>query len=183
MSAVVCALDPDAPRHRGLPADHSRRFEAGALLPRGARLRGRAHEEHVSRGADGAQLCTAPAVAFRLSSALNGSSYRCSNDPDEAIRRMLPRRTSFSSILPSVTSDAARAWERARDCGARLISRGGPVTLPPSAGEITAVKFRDPEGHPLELIEFPNGSSAVWSGEGMLGIDHSAIGVADVDVD
>ena len=80
-----------------------------------------------------------------------------------------------------VTSDAARAFERARGCGAKLISRAGVVTLPPSAGGIMAVKFRDPEGHPLELIQFPKGSSALWSGEGILGIDHSAISIADVE--
>lgn len=80
-----------------------------------------------------------------------------------------------------VTSDIGRAFERARGCGAKLISRAGVVTLPPRAGGIMAVKFRDPEGHPLELIEFPKGSSARWSGEGILGIDHSAISIADLE--
>ena len=53
------------------------------------------------------------------------------------------------------------------------ISRNGPQQLP---GGIVAYKFRDPEGHPLELIQFPypNPQSAQ-------GIDHSAIAVADID--
>lgn len=84
--------------------------------------------------------------------------------------------------LAIVTSDAARAWDRVRACGARPISRGGAVTLPPNAGRVTAIKFRDPEGHPLELLEFPKGSSRVWSGAGILGIDHSAISVGDSEV-
>jgi catechol 2,3-dioxygenase-like lactoylglutathione lyase family enzyme len=77
------------------------------------------------------------------------------------------------------TSDAAAAWERARAHGAVPISRAGVVTLPQSSGGVIAVKFRDPDGHPLELIQFARGSSP-WSGEGTLGIDHSAISVGDI---
>lgn len=81
--------------------------------------------------------------------------------------------------LAIVTSDPAAAWERARAHGATPISRGGvPITLPASTGGVTAFKFRDPEGHPLELLHFPAGASD-WRGEGNLGIDHSAISVAD----
>ena len=60
------------------------------------------------------------------------------------------------------------------------ISRGGPVTLPKSAGGVTAVKFRDPEGHPLEFLQFPPGANPDWKGAGVMGIDHSAISVSDV---
>jgi len=82
--------------------------------------------------------------------------------------------------LALVTDDAGAAWRKAREAGATPISREGPVRLPMSAGGVTAVKFRDPEGHPLEFLQFPRGSDADWSGKGMLGIDHSAICVADV---
>ncbi len=51
------------------------------------------------------------------------------------------------------------------------ISVGGPQTLP---GGIAAFKFRDPEGHPLELIQFPAPDPRTAGG-----IDHSAIAVAD----
>jgi len=34
------------------------------------------------------------------------------------------------------------------------ISIDGPQILPPSSGGVTAFKFRDPDGHPLELLAF-----------------------------
>ena len=60
------------------------------------------------------------------------------------------------------------------------ISEGGPQLLPPSNGAVRAFKFRDPDGHPLELIWFPPAHGrAVWhqkvSGALFLGIDHSAL--------
>ena len=82
--------------------------------------------------------------------------------------------------LALVTDDAEAAWRRARDAGAAPISRAGPVTLPKSAGGVTAVKFRDPEGHPLEFLQFPQGANPDWKGAGVMGIDHSAISVSDV---
>ena len=63
------------------------------------------------------------------------------------------------------------------------ISMAGPQVLPASSGGVTAFKFRDPEGHPLELLAFP--PEAVperWReprANGFLGIDHSAITIAD----
>lgn len=82
--------------------------------------------------------------------------------------------------LALVTDDAAAAWCKARDAGATPISREGPVTLPKSAGGVIAVKFRDPEGHPLEFLQFPRGANSDWKGTGIMGIDHSAISVSDV---
>ena len=82
--------------------------------------------------------------------------------------------------LALVTDDVDRAWATARTAGAAAISRDGPVTLPDSAGGVTAVKFRDPEGHPLELIRFPDMAARGWSGQGLLGIDHSAIVASDL---
>ena len=82
--------------------------------------------------------------------------------------------------LALVTDDAETAWRRACDAGATPISREGPVTLPQSAGGVTAVKFRDPEGHPLEFLQFPRGANPDWKGKGIMGIDHSAISVSDV---
>jgi catechol 2,3-dioxygenase-like lactoylglutathione lyase family enzyme len=82
--------------------------------------------------------------------------------------------------LALVTDDIEAAWRLAGETGAPPISRGGPVRLPRSAGGVTAVKFRDPEGHPLEFLQFPPGANPDWSGVGVMGIDHSAICVADV---
>lgn len=67
-------------------------------------------------------------------------------------------------------ADMAEAVARLR---ATPISIGGPQRLPQRSGGAIAFKFRDPDGHPLELIEFPDRSIG--------GIDHSAIVVADAE--
>lgn len=84
--------------------------------------------------------------------------------------------------LALVTDDAEAAWSRARDAGATPISCERPVTLPKSAGGVTAVKFRDPEGHPLEFLQFSRGANPDWTGAGIIGIDHSAISVSNFAV-
>ena len=63
------------------------------------------------------------------------------------------------------------------------ISRGGVDRLPKRAGGVSAFKFRDPDGHPLEFLAFPsNDTPREWqgTGSGLVGYDHSAIGVRDV---
>ena len=64
----------------------------------------------------------------------------------------------------------------------RAISEGGPQSLPPANGAVRAFKFRDPDGHPLDLIWYPPGEGrAVWkrqAGPVFLGIDHSALSIA-----
>lgn len=63
------------------------------------------------------------------------------------------------------------------------ITEDGPQHLPPNTGSVTAFKFRDPDGHPVELIQFPSGSgNPIWQQQLsplFLGIDHSAIAVVD----
>jgi len=66
----------------------------------------------------------------------------------------------------------------------RPISRNGPVRLPDSSAGVIAFKFRDHDGHPLELLAFPGGRvPAAWRaghGSGLfLGVDHTAIAVSD----
>jgi catechol 2,3-dioxygenase-like lactoylglutathione lyase family enzyme len=73
--------------------------------------------------------------------------------------------------------DAPTSWTKALAAGAVPISRDGPVVMPAADGSVTAVKFRDPDGHPLEIIEFPAGAA---KGAGLVGINHSAISVRDV---
>lgn len=84
-----------------------------------------------------------------------------------------------------VTGDIASVWKRLEGQSPGVITKGAPVLLPPNTGAVTAFKFRDPEGHPLELIFFPKGVGApVWhttSGSGILGYDHTAISITDVD--
>jgi catechol 2,3-dioxygenase-like lactoylglutathione lyase family enzyme len=84
-----------------------------------------------------------------------------------------------------VVSDMAAAFAALRATpGWIAISTGGPQTLPESSGGVTAFKFRDPDGHPLELLAFPGDATpAGWMGRAekkpFLGVDHSAISVAE----
>ena len=85
-----------------------------------------------------------------------------------------------------VVSDMAAAYERLARFGQIPISRGGPQQLPVSTGGVVAYKFRDPEGHPLELSHIPG--SAAWGaiaaanpGAIFLGIDHTAVAALDLD--
>ena len=84
-----------------------------------------------------------------------------------------------------IVSDMAKAYAQLEAAGRFApISQGGPVTLP---GGIEAFKFRDLDGHPLELLAFPkDGGPEYWqqrrSRELFLGIDHSAISVGDTNV-
>jgi catechol 2,3-dioxygenase-like lactoylglutathione lyase family enzyme len=63
-----------------------------------------------------------------------------------------------------------------------------PQRLPdwnPGAGGIKAFYFRDPDGHFLEVLNFPPGKGdPKWHGDGgdlFLGLDHTAIVVGDTD--
>ena len=84
-----------------------------------------------------------------------------------------------------VAGDMTAAWERLEGGTPGEVTIGAPVLLPPNTGSVTAFKFRDPEGHPLELISFPKGVGApVWhqtQGSGILGYDHTAISVMDME--
>jgi catechol 2,3-dioxygenase-like lactoylglutathione lyase family enzyme len=87
----------------------------------------------------------------------------------------------FAIVVSDIQSAHAKV---ARQPGFSPISRDGPQRLPPEAGSVTAFKFRDPDGHPLELIYFPPGSGVeIWHELAkralFLGIDHSAISVSD----
>jgi catechol 2,3-dioxygenase-like lactoylglutathione lyase family enzyme len=64
------------------------------------------------------------------------------------------------------------------------ISRHGPVRLPGDSGGVTAFKFRDHDGHPLELLAFPDSHvPREWQSPGgassFLGADHTAIAISD----
>ena len=84
-----------------------------------------------------------------------------------------------------VAGDMTAAWERLEGGTPGEVTIGAPVLLPPNTGSVAAFKFRDPEGHPLELISFPKGVGApVWHqtpGSGILGYDHTAISVMDIE--
>ena len=85
-----------------------------------------------------------------------------------------------------IVSDMDRAYARLRANHVQHASPE-PQTLPAwnaNAGGIRAFYFRDPDGHFLELLQFPPGKGeARWQRKDalFLGIDHTAIVVADTD--
>jgi catechol 2,3-dioxygenase-like lactoylglutathione lyase family enzyme len=86
-----------------------------------------------------------------------------------------------------IVSDMDRAYARLRRFRVQHASTG-PQTLPatiPAAAGIRAFYFRDPDGHPLEILQFPpdKGDSRWQRGGGrlFLGIDHTAIVVEDTE--
>ena len=87
--------------------------------------------------------------------------------------------------LAIVVADMRAAMDRlAAVTGWTPISRNGPESLPPASGGATAFKFRDPEAHPLELLQFPPDAmprhwQEVLNRATFLGIDHSAISIID----
>jgi catechol 2,3-dioxygenase-like lactoylglutathione lyase family enzyme len=85
-----------------------------------------------------------------------------------------------------IVSDMDRAYSALRAHGVAHAS-SGPQTLPAwnkDAGGIRAFYFRDPEGHNLEILQFPPGKGdARWQAKDrlFLGIDHTAIVVGNTE--
>ena len=84
-----------------------------------------------------------------------------------------------------VVSDMDKAYEHLGQAAFQAIS-SAPQTIPETneaAAGIRAFKFKDPDGHPLELLYFPPGKGAAkWhraTDKLFLGIDHSAITVGN----
>jgi catechol 2,3-dioxygenase-like lactoylglutathione lyase family enzyme len=85
-----------------------------------------------------------------------------------------------------IVSDMDRAYRLLRERNVRHASTG-PQTLPeyiPAAAGIRAFYFQDPDGHNLEILEFPRGKgNPKWHAAAgprlFLGIDHTAIVVSD----
>jgi catechol 2,3-dioxygenase-like lactoylglutathione lyase family enzyme len=85
-----------------------------------------------------------------------------------------------------IVSDMDRAYAWLRENKVQHAS-SGPQLLPawnPNAGGIRAFYFRDPDGHPLEILWFPAGKGAAkWHATDrlFLGIDHTAIVISDTE--
>jgi catechol 2,3-dioxygenase-like lactoylglutathione lyase family enzyme len=86
-----------------------------------------------------------------------------------------------------IVSDMDRAYAWLREHKVQHAS-SGPQLLPawnPNAGGIRAFYFRDPDGHPLEILWFPAGKgNAKWHAAAdrlFLGIDHTAIVITDTE--
>jgi catechol 2,3-dioxygenase-like lactoylglutathione lyase family enzyme len=84
-----------------------------------------------------------------------------------------------------VVADIKEAFQRLSTlAGWTAITSAGPQHLPARSGGATAFKFRDPDGHPLELIAFdtrnvPPRWRTAADADLCLGIDHSAISVSN----
>ena len=103
----------------------------------------------------------------------------------------IPRDSASNDLwfqhLAIVVSNMEKAYERLRQNGVEAIS-DGPQRLPQwnlEAAGIEAFYFKDPDGHPLELLHFPPGKGdPAWQGktDGLfLGIDHTAIAASSTD--
>jgi len=86
-----------------------------------------------------------------------------------------------------VVREMETAWAQLRKHHVRQISPR-PQTIPMSnqaAAGIKAIKFRDPDGHNLELLWFPEGKgNPIWKEHGsnlFLGIDHTAMTVRSTE--
>lgn len=86
-----------------------------------------------------------------------------------------------------IVSDMDRAYQVLRQSKVEHAS-SGPQRLPDwnkNAGGIKAFYFKDPDEHPIEILEFPEGKGdPKWHRHAdrlFLGIDHTAIAVSDTD--
>ena len=86
-----------------------------------------------------------------------------------------------------IVSDLDRAYVILRENKVEHAS-SGPQRLPDwnkNAGGIEAFYFKDPDGHPLEILHFPPGKGdPKWQGKTdrvFLGIDHTAIAVSNTE--
>ena len=86
-----------------------------------------------------------------------------------------------------IVTDMDAAYARLRQHHVKHASPE-PQRLPdwnPNAGGIKAFYFKDPDGHPLEILQFPNGKGDPrWhaaSDRLFLGIDHTAIVILNTD--
>jgi len=132
-------------------------------------------------------LCVRPTRGRRSSLRLGRERIELLEFTDSAGRPYPPDSTStdlWFQHMAIVVNDMTEAYQQVMaNPRFRPISRSGPVRLPDSSGGVTAFKFRDHDGHPLELLAFPQGRvPRAWrnaDGAGpFLGVDHTAIGVS-----
>ncbi len=132
---------------------------------------------------ESAQTAAATSLTLRLGAeTLELIAHRPPGVPYPAASRCIDL---WFQHLAIVVADMGAAYAQLRAAGDfTAITEGGPQALPPDSGSVGAFKFRDPECHPLELLHFPPASAPPrWlkpaRGALFLGIDHSAIAVAD----
>jgi catechol 2,3-dioxygenase-like lactoylglutathione lyase family enzyme len=136
-------------------------------------------------------LCVPPARGRRSLLRLGRERIELLEFTDSAGRPYPPGSTStdiWFQHMAIIVTDMPCAHQRIMaNRRFRPISRAGPVRLPDSSGGVTAFKFRDHDGHPLELLAFPEGrvpepwraAGGAGSFPGFLGVDHTAIAISD----
>jgi catechol 2,3-dioxygenase-like lactoylglutathione lyase family enzyme len=164
----------------------SRLSRVVADLPRAERFYRRALDfQPVARWsrADPALACLLglPAVAAdAVLLALGGQHLQLTQfDPPGAPNPLAAANAPSFQHAAIVVSDIDAAWAQVTAYGAATpISTAGPRHLP---GGLRAVKFRDPDFHPLELLQFPPSQGRPqWRTPNaplFQGIDHSALAV------
>lgn len=98
-----------------------------------------------------------------------------------------PYDTAFQHFAIVVSDMSVGISRLQRTPGWTAISTRGPQRLPQRSGGVSAFKFQDPDGHPLELLEFFEHAVPQHWKERLkhgifLGIDHSAVSVRDTAV-
>jgi catechol 2,3-dioxygenase-like lactoylglutathione lyase family enzyme len=102
-------------------------------------------------------------------------------------RLLFPDDTAFQHFAIVVSNmDLALAQLQGAP-GWTPITIDGPQRLPEGSGDVTAFKFQDPDGHPLELLAFPEHAVPPRWTERLayglfLGVGHSAITVRDTAI-
>lgn len=141
-------------------------------------------------------------TAYDTLNGLSGSNMRIARlELGDQIFELIEHRSKAGRPIPKhwrandhwfqhvaiVVTDMAQAYERIRRHGVRMISLQ-PQTIPEwnvGGAGVKAVKFLDPDNHPLELIWFPSDKgNPVWHqpiDRLFRGIDHTAITVSDTE--
>lgn len=156
-------------------------------------------EEERSGADEEARTCIRGSHVRRLELALGAERVALLEYVAPADGRAVPPDTHGNDLwfqhVAIVVSDMERAYTWLRSHRVAHVS-SAPQTLPRwnrAAAGIQAFYFADPDGHTLEIIHFPKGKGDVrWQTPGrcqrapselclFLGIDHTAITVADTD--
>jgi catechol 2,3-dioxygenase-like lactoylglutathione lyase family enzyme len=155
-------------------------------------------ETSILFGGPYAELVGLPGARFRLQRLVIGAElFEITEvlDPGPGARVGLPipadsrsndRWFQHSCLVVNSMEAALAALQPAFASGRIQPISSAPQRLPDwntDAAGIVAYKFLDPEGHPLELLQFPpDKGDTRWHAQApgpLLGIDHSAIGIAD----
>jgi catechol 2,3-dioxygenase-like lactoylglutathione lyase family enzyme len=148
--------------------------------------------ERNQRDADYQELVDVPGAEARTVRLRLGSEVVALTQFASPHGRPIPLDSAGNDLwfqhLAIVVSDMQKAYARLRQHSVQGIS-DKPQRLPrwnKEAADIEAYYFKDPDGHPLELIYFPEGKGDPrWhrrSDALFLGIDHTAIAIRDTAV-